>query len=224
MEWTTLARKKQRLLVKGGINWGTSACSEQWSARKNTEANENGCYSGEQLNSSNNLSKMLVWKTGSNFLLCQENHSEALLCQQSQKTFASRTEPTKPDAKCYSQKRNLSSKRCQQKLSEAVTASEFQSLRQLSSSDLYHGRIAIYSLIQKLYLQELDSIVSQSSSSITEVKGNNNSDNAYCHKALGKVGEVELGQVEFCKIKVKKGAKVRYVSLVVEVGKVGKVE
>ena len=70
--------------------------------------------------------------------------------QQSQKTFASRKDPTQSDTKYYSQKRNLSSKRYQQKMSEATTASEFQSLRQLSCSDLYHGRIAIYSLIQKL--------------------------------------------------------------------------
>ena len=76
-------------------------------------------------------------------------------------------------------------------MSKAATASEFQSLCQLSSSDLYHGRIAIYSLIQKHYLQEFDDIVSQSSSSITEGEGKN-SDDAYCHKPLGKV---EVGNV-----------------------------
>ena len=59
-------------------------------------------------------------------------------------------------------------------MAEAAKASQFQSLRQLfSSSDLYHGRIAIYSLIQKHYLQKFDAIVSQSSSSMTEEKGNN---------------------------------------------------
>ena len=134
--------------------------------------------------------------------------------QQSQKTIASRTDPTKSDTKCYSQKRNLSSKRCQQKKSEAAIASEFQSL-QLSSSDLYLGRIAIYSLIQKLYLQEFDAIVSQSSSSMTEGKGNNIPENVYCHKPLGKVevGKVKVG-------KVGQGE----VSKVVEVGKGGRVE
>ena len=62
-------------------------------------------------------------------------------------------------------------------MSEAATANEFQSFRQLSSSDIYHGRIAIYSLIQKLCLQEFDAIVSQSSSSMTDGRGNNSSDN-----------------------------------------------
>ena len=115
-------------------------------------------------------------------------------------------------------------------MSEAATASEFQSLRQLSSSDLYHGRIAIYSLIQKLYLQEFGVIVSQSSSSMTEGKGINNSDNACCHKTLGKievgnVGEVEVGKVEVGKVKVGKVGQCE-VSKVgkVEVGKAGKVE
>ena len=88
--------------------------------------------------------------------------------QQRQKTLASRTDPTQSDTRGYSQKWNLSSKRCQQKMLEAATASQFKSLRQLSSSDIYHGRIAIYNLIQKLYLQEFDAIVSQSSSSMTE--------------------------------------------------------
>ena len=147
--------------------------------------------------------------------------------QQSQKTIASRTDPTKSDTKCYSQKRNLSSKRCQQKKSEAAIASEFQSL-QLSSSDLYLGRIAIYSLIQKLYLQEFDAIVSQSSSSMTEGKGNNIPENLYCHKPLGKVevgkvGEVEVGKVEVGKVKVGKVGQGE-VSKVVEVGKGGRVE
>ena len=141
--------------------------------------------------------------------------------QQSQKTFASRTDPTQSDTKCYSQKRNLSSKRCQQKKSEAATASEFQSLCQLSSSDLYHGLIAIYSLIQQLYLQEFDAIVSQSSSSMTEGEGNN-SDDAFCHKPLGKVevgnvGGVEVGKVEVGKVKVGTVGQG-------EVSKVGKVE
>ena len=149
--------------------------------------------------------------------------------QQSQKTIASRTDPTKSKNKCYSQKRNLSSKRCQQKMLEAATASQFQSL-QLSSSDLYHGRIAIYSLIQKLYLQELDAIVSQSSSLMIEGKSNNNSDNSFCHKHLGKVevgnvGEVKVGKVEVGKVKVGKVGQGE-VSEVgkVEVGKAGKVE
>ena len=62
--------------------------------------------------------------------------------QKSQKNIFSRTDPTKSHTKCYSQKRNLSSKRCQQKKSEAVISSEFQSL-QLRSSDLYFERIAI---------------------------------------------------------------------------------
>ena len=142
--------------------------------------------------------------------------------QQSQKNFACKTDPTQSDTKCYSQKRNLSSKRCQQKMSEAATASDFQSLRQLSSSDLYNGRIAIYSLIQKLCLQEFDAIVSQGSSSMTEGKGDNNSDNTYCHKPLGKVelgnvGEVEVGKVEVGKVKVDKVGQC-------EVNNVGKVE
>ena len=63
-------------------------------------------------------------------------------------------------------------------MSEAAIASQFQSFRQISSSDLCFGRIAIYSRIQKLYFQEFDVIAGQSSSSMTEVKGNNNSDNA----------------------------------------------
>ena len=149
--------------------------------------------------------------------------------QQSQKNIASRTDQTKSDTKCYSQKRNLSSKNCQLKKSEAALASEFQSL-QLSSSDLYLGRIAIYSLIQKLYLQEFDAIVSQSSSSITEGKGNNISENVYCHKPLGKVevgkvGEVEVGKAAVGKVKVGKVGQGE-VSKVgkVEVGKAGRVE
>ena len=117
---------------------------------------------------------------------------------------------------------NLSSKRCQQKISKAAAASQFQPLRQLKSSDLYHGWIALYSLIQKLYLQESDAIVSQSSSSMTEGKGNNNSDNVYSHKLLGKVevsnvGEVEVGKVDVCKVKVGKVGQI-------QVSKVGKVE
>ena len=93
------------------------------------------------------------------------------------------------------------------KMSETAAASEFQSLCHFSSSDLYHGRIAIYSLSQKLYLQGLDAIVSQSSSSMKEGEGNN-SDDAYCHKPLGKVevgnvGGVEvgkIGKVQVCKL------------------------
>ena len=149
--------------------------------------------------------------------------------QQSQKTIASRTDPTKSDTKCYSQKRNLSSKRCQQKKSEAARASEFQSL-QLSSSDLYLGRIAICSLIQKLYLQEFDAIVSQSSSSMTEGKGNNIPENVYCPKPLGnvevgKVGEVEVGKVEVGKVRVGKVGQGEVSKVAkVEVGKAGRVE
>ena len=142
--------------------------------------------------------------------------------QQSQKTFASKTDPTQSDTKCYSQKWNLSSKRCQQKMSDAATASQFQSLRQLSSSDIYHGRIAIHSFIQKLYLQEFDAIVSQSSSSMTEGKGDNKSDHAFCHKPFGKVevgnvGEFEVGKFDIGKVKVGKVGQG-------EVSKVGKVE
>ena len=114
-------------------------------------------------------------------------------------------------------------------MSEAATASEFQSLCQLRSSDFYHERIAIYSLIQKLYLQEFDAIVSQSSSSMTEGEGNN-SDDAYCHKPLGKVevgnvGGVEVGKVEVDKVKVGTvGQGEASNAGKVEVGKVGKVE
>ena len=138
--------------------------------------------------------------------------------QQNHRTFACRTDPTQSDIKCYSQKKNLSSKRCQLKMSEAAAASEFQSLCQLSSSDLYHGRIAIYSLIQKTYF---DAIVSQSSSSMTEGEGNN-SDDAYCHKPLGKVevGKVEVGKVKVGTVGQGDVSKVGRV----EVGKVGKVE
>ena len=228
VEWTQLARKKRRLMDEDGINWGTSACSEQRSARRNTEAKNNGCYSGEQLNSSANSSNILFFgKLVRIFCYVKKFIQKAK--QQSQKTIASRTDPTKSDTKCYSQKRNLSSKRCQQKKSEAAIASEFRSL-QLSSSDLYFGRIAIYSLIQKLYLQEFDAIVSQSSSSMTEEKGNNISENVYCHKPLGKVelgkvGEVEVGKVEVGKVKVGKVGQGE-VSKVgkVEVGKAGRVE
>ena len=133
--------------------------------------------------------------------------------QQSQKTFASKTDPTQSDTKCYSQKRqkrNLSPKRYVQNRSEAAIAFEFQSLRQLSSSDFYHRWIAIYSLIRKLYLQEFDAIVSQSSSSMTEGKSNKNSHNACCHKPHGKVQLGNVGEVEVCKVEVGK----------VEVGKV----
>ena len=149
--------------------------------------------------------------------------------RQNQKTIASRTDPTKSDTKCYSQKKNLSSKRCQQKKSEAAIASEFQPL-QLSSSDLYLGRFAIYSLIQKLYLQEFDAIVSQSSSSLTEGKSNNIPENVYCHKPLGKVevakvGEVEVGKVEVGKVKVGKVGQGEVSKVAkVEVGKAGRVE
>ena len=122
-------------------------------------------------------------------------------------------------------------------MSEAATASEFQSLCQLSSSDLYHVRIAIYSLIQKLYLQECDTIVSQSSSSMTEGEGNN-SDDAYCYKPLGivevgNVGGVEVGKVEVSKVKVgtvghgevsKVGKFEVSKAGKVEVGKIGKVQ
>ena len=113
---------------------------------------------------------------------------------------------------------------------EAETAFEIQSLRQLSSSDFNYGRIAIYSLIQKLYLQELDAIVSKSSSSMTEGKDNDNSEYAYCHKPLRKcelvnVGEVEVGKVESGKVTVGKIVQSE-VSKVgkVEVGKIGNVQ
>ena len=159
------------------------------------------------------------------------------LNNKARKTSANRTAPTQSDTKCYSQKKNLSSKRCQQKLSEAITASEYQSLRQLSSSDLYHGRITIYRLIQKLYLEAFNAIVSQSSSSMTEGKGNKNSNKAFCHKPLdkveiGKVGEVEVGKVEVGEVNVGKVgqgevSKVDEVKIgkdgKVEVGKIGKI-
>ena len=99
----------------------------------------------------------------------------------------------------------------------------------LSCSDLYHGRIAIVSLIQKLYLKEFAAIVSQSSSSLTDGTGNNNSDNAYCSKPLGKVevGKVEVGKVKVVKFgqcEVSKGGKVEVGNAgKVEVGKIGKV-
>ena len=109
-------------------------------------------------------------------------------------------------------------------MSGAETASQFQSIRQLSSSDLYHVRTAIYSLIQKLYLQKFDAVVCQSSSSRTKGKGNDNSDKAYCHKPFGKtevgnVGGVEVGKVDVGKVKVGKVGQTE-----VEVGKAGKVE
>ena len=108
---------------------------------------------------------------------------------------------------------------------EAAAATEFQSFYQLSSSDLYHGRIAKYSLIQKLYSEEFDATVSQLSSSMTGGKSNNNSGNAYCHKPLGNIGEVEVGKVEVGKVTVGKVGQSE-VSMVgkVEVGVAGKVE
>ena len=111
----------------------------------------------------------------------------------------------------------------------SATASEFLSLRHFSSSDLYHGWIAIYSLMQKLYLQEFDAIVSQSTLSITEGKSNN-SDNAFYHKPLdkvevGNVGEVEVGKVEVDKVKVGEvgQSEVRKVGKF-EIGKIGRVQ
>ena len=99
-------------------------------------------------------------------------------------------------------------------ISISITSST-QLFRSFSWTD-YH-----YSL-QKLYLQEFDAIVSQLSSSITEGKGNDISDNAYCHKPFGKVevgnvGEVEVGKVDVGKVKVGKVGQG-------EVSKVGKVE
>ena len=79
-------------------------------------------------------------------------------------------------------------------------------------------------------MQEFDAIVSQSSSSTIEGKGNNISENVYCHKPLGKVEvgkvvEVEVGKVEVGKVKVGKIGQGE-VSKVgkVEVGKAGRVE
>ena len=63
--------------------------------------------------------------------------------QQSQKTFASITDPTQSDTKCYSQKRNLSSNLCQQKMSEAGDSisisitSTTQLFRSLSVTDCH---------------------------------------------------------------------------------------
>ena len=77
-------------------------------------------------------------------------------------------------------------------------------------------------------MQEFDAIVSQSSSSMTEGKGNNIPENVYCHKPLGKVevgkvGEVEVGKVEVGKVKVGKVGQGE-VTKVAEVGKGGRVE
>ena len=70
-------------------------------------------------------------------------------------------------------------------------------------------------------MQEFDAIVSQSSSSMTEAKGNKNSDNAYCHKPF----EVEVGKDEVGKVKVGKFDQCE-VSKVgkAELGKAGKIE
>ena len=155
--------------------------------------------------------------------------------QQSQKTFASRTDPTQSGTKCYSQRRNLSPKRGLQKSLEAAIASDFQSLCQLSSSDLYHEWIALYSLIRKLYLQEFDAIVSQSSSSMTEGKSTKNSQNACCHTIIGKVElsnvieaevcKVEVGRVEVGNIKEGKVGKVKVGKICkLQVGKLGTVQ
>ena len=107
-------------------------------------------------------------------------------------------------------------------MSGAATASEFQSLRQLSSSDLCHGGIAIYSLIRKFYLREFYAIVCQSSSSMTEGNGNNRSDNAYCHNPLGEVPAGNFGEFEVLKVEVGKVKAGKFGQG--EVSKVGNVE
>ena len=52
---------------------------------------------------------------------------------------------------------------------------------------------------------------------MTEGKGNNNSNNAYCHKPLGKFEVGNVGEVEVGRVEVVKAGKV-------EVGKVGKIQ
>ena len=65
---------------------------------------------------------------------------------------------------------------------------------------------------------------------MTEGKGNNNSENMYCHKRLGKVevgkvGEVEVGKVEVGTVGEGEVSKVGKVEVgKVEVGKIGKVQ
>ena len=56
-------------------------------------------------------------------------------------------------------------------------------------------------------MQEFGANVSQSSSSMTDGKNNNSSDNAYCHEPLGKIDvgndvEIEVGKADVGKVKV----------------------